>query len=434
MSVSLTVSRCPYPPTGCGLSGGFPDGSGSIPVQLGTLKKFASTRTAPRKSLGRDQRAENRATRFALQSVARKLLPDEGVASCLRVPILGRQRVDVYHQPQHESASFGGLRVCGSPWACPVCAQRIAERRRLELERAIVAHRAAGGLVLIAALTVSHTRHDVLRTLLATFLAAVKELQSGRPWTRLRDAYGLFGMVRALETTWGPVHGWHPHVHLLLFLDPPAGWRSASGEDHAAWLATFEDDLYSQWEYAAASHGLAMDRRHGLVVQQTDGAVMDYVAKWGREPAGRPWGPEDEITKAHLKHARASDEAEDGARRYSPFDLLREVLATGEVTGPGALFCEYVWAFKGRSQLRWTPELRKRLLPEEQEETDEEVARRHDADAVLLGSLSLEDWRVVLHMDGRAAVLTAAATGEWAAVLVVLDGAYEAVARVGPGG
>ena len=103
-----------------------------------------------------------------------------------------------------------------------------------------------------------------------------------------------------------------------------------------------------------------------------------------------------EITKAHLKHARASDDAQDVARRYSPFDLLRQVLATGEVSGPGALFCEYVWAFKGRSQLRWTPELRKRLLPQEKEETDEEVARRHDADAVLLGSLSLDDWRAVL--------------------------------------
>ncbi len=34
----------------------------------------------------------------------------------------------------------------------------------------------------------------------------------------------------------------------------------------------------------------------------------------------------------------------------------------------------------------------------------------------------------------RERVLTAAATGEWAAVLVVLDGAYEAVAGVGPGG
>ncbi len=422
MSVSLTVQRCPDPPTVCGLSGGFPDGSASIPVPLGTLKKFASTRILPRKSGGEDRRAAARAERYALQSVARRLLPDEGVATCLRAVLPSRQRVDVYHQPKYQTASFGGLRVCGSPWACPVCAQRIAERRRLELERAIVAHRAAGGLVLIAALTVSHTRHDVLRTLLATFLAAVKELQSGRPWTRLREAYGLFGMVRALETTWGPVHGWHPHVHLLLFLDPPAGWASTSEEDHAAWLATFQADLYSHWEYAAASQGLGMDRRHGLVVQQTDGAVMDYVAKWGREPAARPWGPEDEITKAHLKRARASDDAQDAARRYSPFDLLRQVLATGEISGPGVLFCEYVWAFKGRSQLRWTPELRKRLLLDEKEETDEEIARRHDADALLLGSLSLEVWRAVVRVDVRAQVLAAAATGEWSAVVAVLDG------------
>ncbi len=428
MSVSSSRVPRPDPPTICGLSGGQPDGSASTSDRLGTIGKFASTRTAPRKSQSSDQRPESRATRFALQSVARRLLPDEAVSRCLRVPIPTRQHVDVYYQPQHQSASFGGLQVCGSPWACPVCAQRIAERRRAELARAIEAHRAAGGVVLIAALTVAHTRHDVLRTLLATFLAAVKEMQSGRPWTRLREAYGLLGMVRALETTWGPVHGWHPHIHLLLFLDAPAAWEGVSDEDRAGWVATFERDLFEQWEYATACHGLATSRKHGLVVQRTDGAVMDYVAKWGCEPAARPWGPEDELAKAQVKQARSLEDAEDVGQRYKPFDLLRQVLATGEVTEVGPLFCEYVWAFKGRSQLRWTPKLRERFFPKEREETDEEVARRHDADAVLLGSLSLEDWRAVLGAEARAAVLTAAATGDWAAVVVVVGDAYAVVA------
>lgn len=72
----------------------------------------------------------------------------------------------------------------------------IAARRRVELARASKARRAAGGLALIAALTISHTRHDGLRTPRPTFLAAVKELQSARPWTGPRGAYGLPGMAR----------------------------------------------------------------------------------------------------------------------------------------------------------------------------------------------------------------------------------------------
>jgi hypothetical protein len=53
---------------------------------------------------------------------------------------------------------------------------------------------------------------------------------------------------------------------------------------------------------------------------------------------------------------------------------------------------------------------------------------------VLLGSLSLDDWRAVLRADARAAVLTAAATGAWAAVVVVLEDAYAvAPGRAGPG-
>jgi hypothetical protein len=38
MSVSSAVSRCPYLPMACGLSGGLPDGPAPVSVPLGSLE------------------------------------------------------------------------------------------------------------------------------------------------------------------------------------------------------------------------------------------------------------------------------------------------------------------------------------------------------------------------------------------------------------
>lgn len=43
---------------------------------------------------------------------------------------------------------------------------------------------------------------------------------------------------------------------------------------------------------------------HGYRLDRTFGAVADYIAKFGREPLGTPWGVEAEMTKGHLKRGR----------------------------------------------------------------------------------------------------------------------------------
>lgn len=367
------------------------------PVPLGTIGKFASGELDPRGS--------SRARRFARQSVVRRLLPGEAVAHCLRTPIPLRSHIDVFHHPEYQSASLGGLQVCGSPWSCPVCAQKIGERRREELERAIKNHRASGGVVLLGTITISHTNADRLSTLLTSFLAAIRRWQSGRAWSRVREQYQLIGMVRSLEVTWGE-NGWHPHAHFLLFLD------RTDVQDDPAWLSEMEDELFGFWQRAAGHHDLSMNRRRGLRLQETFGAVNDYVAKWGREPARRPWGPGAELARAHTKEGRGD--------RYSMFDLLDEVLETGDIGGMGALFREYVACFKGKSQLRWTPGLRAKLLPEEEDRTDAEVAHSLEETSVLLGRIELQDWRLILRHDARASIVNAAASGEWHQVQEIL--------------
>ncbi len=96
---------------------------------------------------------------------------------------------------------------------------------------------------------------------------------------------------------------------------------------------------------AAVCCGLAMDRMHGLRLQETFGAVADYVAKSGRGLARPSWGPGAELGRAHVKSGRGD--------RYTPFDLLREVLVTGELSGPGQRFRQYDLTLSWRAG--WRP-------------------------------------------------------------------------------
>ncbi len=376
------------------------------PAPLGPLTKFAAARaTTGETDGGGEAPADARGRRFALQGTARRLLPRERVARCLRAVLAGGTQVDVLQDPAHGGTHYGGLQVCGSVHACPVCAAKIGERRRAELEEAIAAHRAVGGEVLLVTYTVAHGRADVLQALLDAFLGAVRSLKGSRAYRALREAYGLVGTVRALEVTHGAVHGWHPHTHELLFLSPEV-CRGLSEADLAALAGRLRVALYPLWARAAGRRGLGMSAAHGLDVRHTRGAVGDYLAKVGRDPGRAPWGPGCELAKAHQKTGRAG--------RRTPWDLLRQVEEEGDAAARDR-FREYAAVFKGRHQLEWSKGLRERLGLGA-EATDEELAARQEQPAVWLGCLTLDEWRLVLWGEARGAVLGAAAEGGWGAV------------------
>jgi hypothetical protein len=70
--------------------------------------------------------------------------------------------------------------------------------------------------------TIPHARRDVLETLLTAFTEALRKFKQWRAYAWAVRAYGIVGSIRALEVTHGG-NGWHPHAHMVLFLDPCAG-------------------------------------------------------------------------------------------------------------------------------------------------------------------------------------------------------------------
>jgi hypothetical protein len=370
--------------------------------------------------------------RFILFAAAKELTPydEHGERSriwhCVRTPRRDVSTIGVWHQPRTQSGTISGTQTCGSVWGCPICAAKIAERRCQEVAAAIAAHRATGGVVLAVALTFRHERGDDLADILRRFLAALRAMQSGAPWVRFRVRWGVVGAIRSTECTWGMVNGYHPHSHLLLFIEPPRILDEATGELVAVpdWLPDvvgFRDDLHRRWEAVAERYGFTMDAAHGVVVQSTaafDAVVLaEYVAKHGEESARQRWSTAHEMTKGHVKRGKPG--------RLTPWDFLRRFVGAetpNERSAWAARWREYLVAFRGMAQLRWSPKLRERLGLEV-ERSDAEVAAQQVEDAVLLASLYLDEWRAVWRAGKVVDVLGAAASGSAAAVRAVVAAA-----------
>jgi len=343
-----------------------------------------------------------RVQRFILQSVARKLLFHSRTNNCQRVRQRSKQ-IQVHQSVQYGTASYSGLQTCGSVWRCPVCSAKIAERRRAEIMAAMAAHKAAGGCVNMLTLTAPHQRGDDLRELLAKQAKALNAFWNDRQVKAVFEAMGVIGQIRALEVTHGRLspqnHGWHPHYHVLLFCGAGVDLCPLDQPPMLEWIGT----LYTRWAACCVNAGLGRPSlAHGLKLDDGSHAAK-YVSKWGLE---------DEMTKGHTKKALHGE---------TPFDFLRAFLANPDDKQAAALFQHFAEVFEGKRQLHWSRGLKK--LYAIGERNDEQLAQEKEDDyAVMLGVITLEQWRDVLAVEGRGAVLSIAARGGWPAVLDYLHG------------
>lgn len=340
-----------------------------------------------------------RIERFILQSIVRKLLPKSRTNNCLRVRQKGQQ-IQVLKSVEHGTASYGGLQTCGSVWQCPVCAAKIAERRRVEVLAAMTAWKALGGKVNMLTLTCPHQRADDLRDLLAQQAKALNSFWADRQVKAILVEMGNIGHIKATEGTHGRLsewnNGWHPHYHVIMFDGSQGCLRAFDGPQMTDWQVR----LYLRWANACKLAGLGEPSyAHGLKLDDGSKAAK-YISKWGLE---------DEITKGHMKKAISGE---------TPFDLLRALQANPDDRQAAALFIEFATVFKGKRQLRWSKGLKARFAVEDK--TDEQLSDEKDDFAMVLGQLTIEQWRDVLAVEGRGALLSAAARGGWSAVAVYL--------------
>lgn len=357
--------------------------------------------------------------RYALQKQASRIMLDQwrkdgrqgkahGVTRCLHWlhPRQGeRPHADVYRHNSTRRTFFGGTEVCGSPWACPVCSAKIAERRAEEIRAAVDAWISEGGICLFVTLTVPHRATDALGPMVVDFRRALELFRGGKGGAAINRDSGRIGVIRALELTWGQLNGWHPHSHEIWFCHPPA-----EGLPVSRIVRRWQDSAQAAgFDRPSDAHGCRID-----VVQSTEqaaAALAEYLAKMGRDlpEDGRPlWGVADELARAHSKRGRL-------LRRMTPFDFLRAQFdpeaSAAERAVYRRLFAEYVEAFRRVAQVFWSRGLKARF--EIVDRTDEETAQESRETADELARIEVEQWeRVVFaRVDHRANVLLVAQEG-----------------------
>lgn len=291
-------------------------------------------------------------------------------------------------------ARLAGVTTCGMVWTCAVCAAKIAEERRRELEAGMVRHVKAGGAAYLLTLTFPHELGEYsLIEQLGRFTKALGFYKSSRAYRRILGPKGSaqrLGSVKSLEVTYGP-NGFHPHVHELIFArrrafaegEPGEGDRLASGDI---------DELRAAWVHAILKAGLLPHHKlEWAVLYSFDlrggEKAADYVAKFGKDAR---WGQSQEMT-GHVKKIGERDV--EGRAHRTPFQLLADAAEGDEHAGE--LFIVYAAAFRGKRQLTWSPGLKRALGVKDV--ADEEIAGddRPDVEEVAVCSFTIEQLALI---------------------------------------
>jgi hypothetical protein len=297
--------------------------------------------------------------------------------------------VGVHRNQAYQSAHYSGIATCGSVWACPVCASKIQERRRLELEELVSWAEAEGLQALMVTLTFPHKAFHTLSDLLERQADAFKRFRAGGPFRRFKASIGFRGLVRSLEVTHGQ-NGWHPHTHELWLVDPSV-------------TDVIRAEIAHLWERSCVAAGLLdptdIDNVHAFRVRSVDVRMNatsgQYLAK---QDSSRSWGITNEIAKASSKAGRA--------KGVHPHEFL-----VRSAKGDEARYFEYLDGMKGKRQLFWSPGLKSACGLTET--TDEAIAIEDRENADLLGRLSQDEWQFIRSKRVIARVLDAAETGGW---------------------
>lgn len=337
------------------------------------------------------------------------------VYGCHHHSIMPGGGVDLFVTPTPEGPRAGlrGLAHCGSVWVCPVCSAAVAARRADEIRQAVEKWQADDGKVALLTLTRPHERGDDLDQMWFGNSAGWKAVLASTSWYADQDAYGTpwtrvvthgarkgetvtenrIPWVRATEVTIGR-NGFHPHMHVLLFLRGDVD------------LDSLAESMFGRWCNGLEAAGQPLPSfEHGFDVRWIDQraggeAFGDYFAKSVYSPA-RSAG--FEVAGGQQKSGRK------GSR--TPFELLANVVDNRKKDGTietvkarrdYGLFREYAIASKGKRQLTWSRGLRD-WAGLGVEQTDESIASEdlRTAESVRLAHYVNSQWAKIREAIGE---------------------------------
>jgi Replication protein len=326
--------------------------------------------------------------RWQLKHIVSKVLKHRQVSKCYRVR--RTSTVNVKMNLNNNNAYYEGFVQCHSAWVCPICAAKISEYRADEVLTAFNTYEAQGGHNMMLTFTHPHAIHESLASGLEGHIKARRIFFNRQSWKKWAKFMRVEHRIRALEPT-HTKNGWHPHTHELLFLKGP---RKN--------VISLNKTLLEMWQSACMSAGLRVPNEHGLRLEMA-GQASDYLAKWGTEK---------ELTKSHIKIGHENS--------YTPFDMLRKIRDGDTERDWEVLFREFDSAFFGKKQLLWSRGLRK-AVGLEKTKSDEQITEHEDEMSFILGSLTIEEVRLLVKACRQGELLYIVNTQGWSGALRYLQ-------------
>lgn len=325
-------------------------------------------------SAGQEDGAHARHLR-QLRQAMQSLTDSDRYRGCGVRPVAGASEVTIEHAGKGV-ARFGALQSCRSVWVCPTCAAGIALTRAAELERAVTAHAEQGGGVVLLTLTVAHCKTDALGAVWGLVRTAWSALTSDKAWKGAHGIRKRYGVT--LPPAWGHEntvgeHGWHPHRHVLLFVDAPLGNDA---------LDALQAEIYSLWRRKVTNLGAkAPHPVHGVDVRQTVAGDPEAAKKMAAYVAkGAIAGIAAEVTQGQFKQGR------EGNR--TPMQILADIHAARAAghdpdAQDVALWLEYVAHVTDQTEYQlWFPPTLKKALGIDQVTDAEALEAAEEADDI----------------------------------------------------
>lgn len=237
--------------------------------------------------------------------------------------------VRTYESEEGPRSTIAARHNCHSAWACPVCSPKLAAARQKVLAPQIVRLMEDGYSASLVTLTLKHQRGDDLKFMFEAMGRAWGRLASGKGWKNWRCVGDLsVQYIKGLDLTWSLRNGWHPHIHVALYLPP-----GHSGDVEwfiQRWIKCLEaEGFIALREAQDAGKLITVD---SVKEAQSIGAYAGMTAAM----------PTAEAISMALKRSRSEGS-------FTPFEILAKAVA-GEWSFE-RLWKQYVEATKGLRQV-----------------------------------------------------------------------------------
>lgn len=340
--------------------------------------------------------------RFAAQRVSayihRQLgSTNERQCNCLRLLKDRSQLVELSKKSGAEYAHYSSLQTCGSIHTCPICATKITEHRKNEIQE--ILDKTQDKYHYLVTLTFPHTLDDICRDLRQRFMnarrrmknwAVVKDHPEFVPFSQILEHHQYDGSVTTIEVTYG-ANGWHIHSHELFIFNNPV-------QD----LRQFRADIFANWTKACLYSGieitkpLAFHRRSVQVDALAGDHIQRMTSYLTKIQSGNSWGMASEMTKGACKKQQQDN--------LTPFGMLLEIVDNKTNYKKYAhLFFEYAKTFKGKQAIRFSKGLKAKYGIEEK--TDEEIVTESDLLSQMYGFFEKPEWQIILKNKLRGWVI-----------------------------